>query len=273
MKWYVGDWLRDPAVAALSPATRGIWFDALCCMDDLDTFKLTGSTRQWIAWCRCTPEEFSTAVDELLEWDVCEVIRKPSRSGHNGVTGNVTLVSRRRKRVHESRENARIRKKRQREGSADDGGHSNVTPEVTPNVTPTHARARADSDSDSDSDSVSEKKKEKVSAAAGVDSEHVTAYINVTRYAPPLVHQDLMAHKLRPYPVDLWAAHVQVWMDTPQWNEKNAKRVLDSFLEASAKDVAELQGGKPTGPTAMCITCKTNPRTTGPWCDDCKPND
>lgn len=270
MKWFVGDWLRDPAVSALSPATRGIWFDALCCMDDLDTYKLTGTARQWITWCRCTPDEFSTAVDELREWDVCEVITSGNvTDGHSLSRANVTLVSRRRKRLHETRESARIRKQKQRERDGDSDTSQECHAEMSHTVTPTHARARADSDSDSDS----QKKKDKVQpAAAGTredDSPHVAAYIRLTGYRPPLVHQDLMAQLLRKYPVELWAAHVTVWCDTPQWNERNAKRVMDSFLEASAKDVQQLTPATVDRPAAPCISCNQKPRTHGPWCKEC----
>jgi hypothetical protein len=37
MKFFPGDWLRDPAVRCCSSSARGMWFDMLCLMWDAPT--------------------------------------------------------------------------------------------------------------------------------------------------------------------------------------------------------------------------------------------
>lgn len=67
LQFYTGDWKKDPALSMCSPATRGIWMDAVCGMfDGGRTGYLTGSVEALARVCRCRPDEMITAVNELI---------------------------------------------------------------------------------------------------------------------------------------------------------------------------------------------------------------
>jgi len=103
MMWYVGDWFKDPCVSICSPATRGIWFDALCRMHDLRRGTLTGTPDQLARALRCTVTDFHAAMRELQTTET-GVVRES-----NGV---LTLVSRRLQREQKAREDGALRFKR-----------------------------------------------------------------------------------------------------------------------------------------------------------------
>jgi hypothetical protein len=91
-----GDWMKAADVGMCSPATRGIWMDAICAMHLAGrTGLLSGTPRQLSQILRCTLDEFATAFAELKAQKVGDVKMK------NGV---VTLVNRRMQRQHRERE-------------------------------------------------------------------------------------------------------------------------------------------------------------------------
>lgn len=66
MKFFAGDWLKDPAVSRCCPATRGIWFDLLCAMHESDrSGVITGTREEIAALCRCSYSQMSNALIEL----------------------------------------------------------------------------------------------------------------------------------------------------------------------------------------------------------------
>jgi len=113
MMFYVGDWLKDPAVTKCCPATRGIWLDALCAMHENGrSGTLTGTVEQLARVCRCSPTELTAAVVELERAGAADVPQYDSA---------VTLVNRRMKREAETREKTRKRVSRHRtQGDSDD---------------------------------------------------------------------------------------------------------------------------------------------------------
>jgi hypothetical protein len=105
---YKGDWLRDPELSMCAPATRGIWFDLLCAMDDAaEQGRLTGTLQQLAHVARCTADEMGAALAELIETRTAHV------TGCNGdvrkCTSHVTVENRRMRRESEEREKTRLR--------------------------------------------------------------------------------------------------------------------------------------------------------------------
>lgn len=66
-QFYPGDWLKDPALGACEPHSRGIWMDAMCAMYESRSGRLTGTAKQLARVCRCSPDEMLDAARELLE--------------------------------------------------------------------------------------------------------------------------------------------------------------------------------------------------------------
>lgn len=91
--FYVGDWLKDPAVTDCSPATRGIWIDLLCSMHERQSSgKLVGNAEQLSRVSRCSVAQFNAAAADLLNTGAAEVFER------NGV---FTIICRRLKREAE----------------------------------------------------------------------------------------------------------------------------------------------------------------------------
>ncbi len=89
-----------------SPTTRGIWIDALCAMHESDrTGILIGSADQLARVLRCLPSDVPPALAELKSTGAADVTER------NGI---VTLINRRMSREHKTRDDARLRKERQR---------------------------------------------------------------------------------------------------------------------------------------------------------------
>lgn len=104
--------MKDPNLSMCSPATRGIWMDALCAMHELDRCgQITGTTDQLARICRCTSVEMSAAVDELFSTKAAIV------SIRDGI---VTLANRRMKDECEARlaTNERVVKHRSNNSSS-----------------------------------------------------------------------------------------------------------------------------------------------------------
>jgi hypothetical protein len=95
IQFYTGDWFKAADVAMCSPATRGIWFDAICAMHDSDrSGTLVGTADQLIRVLRCSLPELHAAIAELKATGAADVTER------NGV---VTLVNRRMQRIYKER--------------------------------------------------------------------------------------------------------------------------------------------------------------------------
>jgi len=132
---YTGDWKKDPAVTACSPATRGIWLDLLCAMHDGDSGgTLSGTMEQLARIGRCSPAELAAALDELSTTGAAEVAY-PSVTGNADVrpcNGIVTVTNRRMAREAKTRELTRNRVKKHRERANGEPVTQDVTPEYMP---------------------------------------------------------------------------------------------------------------------------------------------
>ncbi len=72
-KWFPQDWKSDPQLSRCTPATRGIWVDAICSMMMTGTYKLEGTAEELSRDCRCTKQEILTANDDLKKCQAAEV--------------------------------------------------------------------------------------------------------------------------------------------------------------------------------------------------------
>jgi hypothetical protein len=140
MQWYTGDWRSDPAVQRLSAEARGVWFEILQVMHELDEYEITGSLRDLAKMTGLERDEVDRGLVEIARCDVGTV----TRFGTDG-NATVTVLSRRRKTDEGRRIDGRKRVQKHRSHSIDNDSNADVTPP--------RARARSDSDSDSDSDS------------------------------------------------------------------------------------------------------------------------
>ena len=88
-KWFPQDWLSDPGVTVCSPATRGIWADAICSMMLSCKYEIHGTPEALSRICRCSADEFMNAVDELCSTGSAEVEKQD---------GSIIVTNRRMKR-------------------------------------------------------------------------------------------------------------------------------------------------------------------------------
>lgn len=122
IQWYPADWIA--ATMMLSPATRGIWFDILNVMWQLDRAeKITGTVAELARAGRCDAVQMQTAIDELTAFHVADVTER------NGI---VTLVCRRFKKANAERVRAANGMRVTRKLRKCDG---NVTEMLQPNIT------------------------------------------------------------------------------------------------------------------------------------------
>jgi len=122
-----GVWLKDPKLSMCSPATRGIWFDMLCAMHELDRCgQLTGTYVQLGRISRCSSNECEMAVKELLNTKTADVTE---------CNGIVTITNRRMNRAYEERNAVKLRvaefRERQKRDSNVDG-NTNVHETANP---------------------------------------------------------------------------------------------------------------------------------------------
>lgn len=73
VKWFPAAWLSDPALSRCSPATRGVWIDALNAMMLTDAYALRGTLAELAQICRCSVEDFRSAVRELQAYDAARI--------------------------------------------------------------------------------------------------------------------------------------------------------------------------------------------------------
>jgi hypothetical protein len=79
------DWLTDPQLSMCSPATRGIWKDAIDVMWlSGQTGQLMGSVTQLARRCRCSESEVKEAIIELFETGAASVLL-PSKNGEKPI--------------------------------------------------------------------------------------------------------------------------------------------------------------------------------------------
>ena len=118
--FYHSVWMSDPDLSGCSPATRGIWIDALCAMWQSGRVgTMTATVEGWARICRCTPKEFLAAARELDATKTANVTFSDK---------TITLCNRRMAREHKVRKSGRERKKRFDEKRR----NAEVTPPVTP---------------------------------------------------------------------------------------------------------------------------------------------
>jgi hypothetical protein len=127
--WYmpfdVGAWKSDAAVSAASPATRGIWFELLCCMFNLDRCgQVSGTIDELARMCRCASSECLQSVSEIRARDIAEVTEKD---------GVYVIVNRRMRAEYKARDSKTLRNKRYRERQKED---TEKTEEETPEKSP-----------------------------------------------------------------------------------------------------------------------------------------
>ncbi len=106
---YTGDWLKDPAVALCTPATRGIWIDLLCAMHESDrSGELCGTAEQLARIGRCSTVELALALTDIRTLRVAELTER---------NGNVCICNRRMRREYEKRKSNAERQMRLRSNS------------------------------------------------------------------------------------------------------------------------------------------------------------
>lgn len=140
MKWFVGDWKKNPKVRLLTAESKGVWLEILCAMHELDSYELMGTIRELSKQSGVEKDEMERSLIELEKYEVANIVRDKSQV--------VTVVSRRRMKEAEMREYESERKKKYRE-SIKEKKVSRHCPDNVPL-------------SDSDSVSVSKKNKKKV---------------------------------------------------------------------------------------------------------------
>lgn len=122
MKFHSGDWLKDPALSICSPATRGIWIDLICAMHEFgQSGELQYTADQLARLARCSTAELTRAIDELKNTQTADILLHVTLGNTN-----VTVVNRRMKREHKSRESSRLRVSRHRRNAKCNGS---ITPE------------------------------------------------------------------------------------------------------------------------------------------------
>lgn len=110
LKFFPGDWLKEPSLTICSPATRGIWIDLICVMHESGGVgQLTGTVAQLAKLARCSAAEMEQSIRELDAYKIASVTVRNSK---------VTLLSRRLKREEITRKNGAIRAARFRRNAA-----------------------------------------------------------------------------------------------------------------------------------------------------------
>ena len=133
MKWYCGDWKKDPCVSMCSPATRGIWFDLLNAMHELDQSGIITGTLDSLARAgRCSLAELETALEELASTDVANVTRSVTRDGN--VTAKCEIVTLKNRRMVREAHARKSHNERQSRYRARQNGHE--IPQSDGEVTP-----------------------------------------------------------------------------------------------------------------------------------------
>jgi hypothetical protein len=129
IQFYTGDWMKSADLAMCSPATRGIWIDAICAMHDSDrSGTLAGTPDQLVRVLRCSLPELQAAIAELKATGTAGVTER------NGV---VTLTNRRMKAIYDARVATRERVRKHR---CNGDRNEDVTPYSSSSVSPSGKR-------------------------------------------------------------------------------------------------------------------------------------
>lgn len=72
-KWFPQLWLSDPCLSRCSPATRGLWMDALCSMMQSNRPSVSGNIEELARLLRCSSAEITEATNELQTTKTAEV--------------------------------------------------------------------------------------------------------------------------------------------------------------------------------------------------------
>ena len=116
IQFYVGDWMKDPAVSRCSPATRGIWLDMLCAMHEDDRSGIIiGNAAELSRACRCSKTELLAAIAELERFQVAEIMWCVEKECD--CHAQIRVTNRRMEREWKEREKGRNRKKKTRNGT------------------------------------------------------------------------------------------------------------------------------------------------------------
>lgn len=112
LKFFTGDWLKDPNVTMLSPAARGVWIDLLCAMHEAGRYgELCGTTDQLARIARCSTAELVQALADIETTGVADVT----------LSNNTTkIVNRRMLREYKQREDAAKRQRKFRDNGGGD---------------------------------------------------------------------------------------------------------------------------------------------------------
>ena len=130
-QFYVKDWLTDVELQACTAATRGIWINALCLMWTSRTRGiLSGEDVVLARMLNCNMDEFEAFLNEAEAYRFCDI----SVTCHGEIQKShreVTLTNRRMWKEEKDREDARLRKQKQREkgknGEVSRQSHEKVT--------------------------------------------------------------------------------------------------------------------------------------------------
>lgn len=216
--------LTDQTTAMLSPEAFGAWVRVFCTMHSNAVFDLTKTVRMWSRVFGCSESQAEQIIDELIEVGTGQIER---------TSDGVRMASKKIRSVledQETRRKAAAERKKKWQSKNTDGTRSEHVPNAS-GIVLERSGSSSLSLSSTTEDEVRERKK-KVSVIS--DSEHLQAYVRLTGYNPPVNwHSDIVA--LGKYPLQDWEAHVQMWVDTPRWNEKNVPRLTESFIEAQGK--------------------------------------
>lgn len=110
--YYPGDWLKDPAVSSMTPASRGIWWDLISRMHENNrSGEVSGTVEQLSRMARCSIAEMQIAIEEIDTTCAGSVTRHENGRRSSLV---VTLRNRRMYRSAKARKSSNARKMRQR---------------------------------------------------------------------------------------------------------------------------------------------------------------
>jgi 5-methylcytosine-specific restriction endonuclease McrA len=73
-----GDWRKDTSLTICAPATRGIWIDLLCVMQERQVATLFGDAKDLSRLARCTADEMVSALIDLKETGAADVLQTES---------------------------------------------------------------------------------------------------------------------------------------------------------------------------------------------------
>lgn len=126
MQFYAGDWLNDVAVGKCSPSTRGIWFDLICSMHQIDrSGVISGTLIELSRVARCQAVEMDAAIKEIQKNNVADVTFR---------NDNVTLINRRMRLEHKQRNDNKLKVNKHRDKARCNQDVTDLLPDCNGNV-------------------------------------------------------------------------------------------------------------------------------------------